>query len=276
MGDCKYCGQPAGFLRWSHTECKENHYLHLANFKETIDHCFDKKIDFDEFDDTFRKLGQDGVISQKEVDQLFQLSFDEFAEKIINRGRITDEELEEIERFIKKTEWSEDRIDCHGFLSKVIYLHVNQSVQNGIVPTFHTIPKNVCPFILNPNEEIIWIFNNVDFYQTKLHKSYTGGSSGVSIRITKGVYYKVGGHKGRIESNYSLDYIDSGSIYLTTNGIYYKSYNQALELPFNKLLTFECDSRCIKIQLKTSRSNLMKFSNVDPDLINNTLHSFIS
>ena len=274
MGNCKYCGQPAGFLRWTHPKCQENHYLHLSKFKRIIDNCFAKNIDFDEFDSIFRKLAQDGVISQKEVDQLFQQSFDEFAKQIIIRGIVTDVELEEIERFIKKTEWSENKIDCHGYLSKVIYMHVKQSVKNGKIPTFHSIPKTECPFILNSDEKIIWIFNRVDFYNTKLHKSYSGGSNGISVRIARGVYYRTGGHKGKVEASYSLDYIDSGLLYLTTNGIYYKSNNQAIEVPFKKLMTFECFKNSIEIQLKSSQFKAMKFSNVDPEIIGEMLQNF--
>lgn len=96
---------------------------------------------------------------------MFQNSFDEFAEKIISRGNITNDELEQIAIFKDITEWSEDRIDCHVFFSKIIYNYVKQSIREGHVPTFHSIPKTECPFVLNNNEVIIWIFNNVDFYQ---------------------------------------------------------------------------------------------------------------
>lgn len=275
MGRCRYCGLPAGFLKYMHIECKDRHDKYLIKFKEAIDNCFNNNIDFIDFDNTFRELGQDGLISQKEVNELFQLSFDEFAEKIIERGSITDDEIEEVLRFKKITEWSEDKINCHGYLSKILYLHVKQSIKRGVIPSLYSVDKTACPFILDKTEEVLWIFHNVNFFKTQQHKSYSGGSSGVSVRITKGVYYRTSGLKGNVTSYYTSDFIECGDLYVTTQGIYFYGENNIKEIKFKKILSLEEDGDKITIQMKSSKSLPIKFTNIDPELINGVIQSFL-
>jgi hypothetical protein len=48
------------------------------------------------------------------------------------------------------------------------------------------------PIKLEPDEKAIWLFNNVTYYTMRNRTEYVGASSGISVRLMKGVYYRGG------------------------------------------------------------------------------------
>ncbi len=52
------------------------------------------------------------------------------------------------------------------------------------------------PFNLQKTEKLVWVFQDVDYYEEKTRTQYDGGSQGVGIRIAKSMYYKVGAFRG--------------------------------------------------------------------------------
>lgn len=66
-----------------------------------------------------------------------------------------------------------------------------------------------------------------------------GGSSGVSIRVMKGVYYHVGGFKGRAIDRAERVHEDTGVVGITTKQIYFSGAKKAFRIPYTKIVSFE-------------------------------------
>jgi hypothetical protein len=49
---------------------------------------------------------------------------------------------------------------------------------------------------LRKDEVVLWLFNGTEIHELKSHTTYVGGSHGISMRIMRGLYYRVGAFKG--------------------------------------------------------------------------------
>ena len=94
------------------------------------------------------------------------------------------------------------------------------------------------PILLGSKEELLWVFRNVRGYEEKTGRRYTGGSQGVSLRLCKGVYYRVGANKGHsVEYQYQND-LGAGVFILTNKNIYFIGGKQ-VKMSISKVLSFE-------------------------------------
>lgn len=89
------------------------------------------------------------------------------------------------------------------------------------------------------NEIAHIVFDEVDFHQERVVKTeYVGGSRGVSIRIMKGVSYRVGGHRGQRVSTTALVQIDTGRVVLTSKRFVFSGTSKAFSIPAKKVLSY--------------------------------------
>jgi hypothetical protein len=88
--------------------------------------------------------------------------------------------------------------------------------------------------------------------EIKTTHSYAGGSQGVSIRITKGVYYRVGAHQGQIKPVQSLVETSRGTLIFTNKRLLLHpvANNKPLSIPLNKIISFHCYSNGLEIYIE--------------------------
>jgi len=70
-------------------------------------------------------------------------------------------------------------------------------------------------------ESVIWIFQDVEYLTETTKTVYQGRSQGVSFRIAKGVYYRVGASRGALVRTSQMKSEGSGSFIITDRGIYF-------------------------------------------------------
>jgi hypothetical protein len=88
-------------------------------------------------------------------------------------------------------------------------------LRSGIIPSRVNAPGYFC----KSGEKVLYAFNNVKCYRLKGHAHYVGGSHGVSVRIMKGVSYRVGAYRGHREVTQSMDFQSIGSLVVTNQAI---------------------------------------------------------
>lgn len=70
----------------------------------------------------------------------------------------------------------------------------------------------------------------------------------MSIRITKGVYYRTGGFKGYPVEKEETIHVDKGILAVTTKHIYFYGPNKSFRIPYSKIVSFTPYSDGIGIQ----------------------------
>jgi hypothetical protein len=128
-------------------------------------------------------------------------------------------------------------LDRQGAYSKVVKAAVLRDLMSGILPTRAKIEGQV-PFNFQKNEQVIWLFNGVDYLEDKTRTEHVGRSSGISIRVAKGVYYRVGAFRGHPVSSTERVHIDTGMMAVTNKHLYFGGGRKSLRVPYAKIVSF--------------------------------------
>ena len=107
-----------------------------------------------------------------------------------------------------------------GHLPRLQRLEGNRDVLNGVIPRRTNVEGNL-PINLQKNEEVVWVFPSCEYLEDTTRREYVGHSQGMSFRIMKGVYYRVGGFKGRPIDRTERVHIDTGIVGPTNEHIFF-------------------------------------------------------
>jgi hypothetical protein len=154
----------------------------------------------------FTHYGQDEIISPAERRQLATI------QRMI---RLSDADVEEINLSFQKLE--------------VIWM-----LRRGELPNMQvSVP-------LQRHESGILEEENVVFMQERVvGRRYEGRSSGVSIRICKGLSYRVGVHRGRLITDKQIVRLDCGRALVTNKRFLFAGPQKAFSFPLGKILYVE-------------------------------------
>ena len=136
-----------------------------------------------------------------------------------------------------------------------------QDILQGHTPDRFT-SKGI-PINLQKNEKPIWAFNNTDYYEEKVKRSHVGVTSGLSIRLAKGVYYRVGAFRGETVEKSNLKYLYTGTMVLTDKNIYFYSREKSMRLPYSKIVSYIPFEDSIGIQLDRINTKPVYIKNID-------------
>lgn len=102
------------------------------------------------------------------------------------------------------------------------------------------------PIILKKNEELQLTLSNVSFMEPRSIR--TGGYKGTSIKVAKGLYFRVGGVQS--ESHEELRNIDKGSLTITNKRIVFSGSKKTINIDLKKIITVEPYSDGIALRLE--------------------------
>ncbi len=131
--------------------------------------------------------------------------------------------------------------------AKTIKGAVLRDVMDGAIPERMKVEGNL-PFNLQKTEKIIWVFQDVDYYEQKKRTRYVRGSQGVSICIAKGLYYRTGAFKGERVETHETIHTDTGLLGVTNKHIYFSGNAKSFRIRHDKIVSFEPFSDGIGLQ----------------------------
>jgi hypothetical protein len=237
MGNCIYCGKPAGLLKTHHKECKEkNKSAWNAMLAKAKDAALGN-VPLDGLKQDLQKLAQNGYMSEDKVREGMIEGWEEAVLHFLEDGNLDSEEEATLTSYAEHFGFAQDDLDKKGIYTRLVKGAVLNDIMQGKIPQrIHT--DTPLPFNFQKHESLVWVFPNVKYYEMKTHREYVGGSSGASIRIAKGVYYRIGAFKGHPVETEENVYIDSGMLAVTTKNIYFYSSKKTFKVPFSKIVSF--------------------------------------
>jgi hypothetical protein len=102
--------------------------------------------------------------------------------------------------------------------------------------------------VLQSGEELLWVQSNMRLSEPKTTRSYVGGSSGVSIRVARGVYYRVGQFKGHAVDHTEVRQVAIGTLALTNEQLYFLSQPKTFKVPYRKLVAISAFEDGVLVQ----------------------------
>lgn len=174
--------------------------------------------------------------------------------EILSDKRVSQAEEKELQKLMVSLGLNQQEITLSNRTSKELsYYKLLWEIENGI------LPEVASPIVLQKNE-IAHFATNADLLETKERVTgYTASSHGVSIRVAKGLSYRVGQAKSKpIKQEVTIKY--HGQLIITNKRLVFSASKKGFVAPYNSLVSFEPYSNGIGFQ-KNNSYYLMQFDN---------------
>lgn len=222
MADCEYCGEPAGLFRSIHKECAAQR----DRARGDIDLAFQNVmvVARPPAPATFRaiveKLGNDGRLTPNELRSKVLLGLGIALNAALTDLDFSQSELGRFEMIVDAFGLEASAFDEAGIRDKLVQALILKDLTEGR-PSTRIQLSTALPIVLKRGETVQWLFNGVTRREPRTSYHYEGGSHGVSIRLMKGVSYRVGSHKGQRVATTEMVDVGSGALAVTNNAIYF-------------------------------------------------------
>lgn len=245
MGNCKYCGKPAGFLRSKHAECEEQHRqreLVIQGGRQRIAAEVLRAVkgsdNFDELEKAISEIEQSSFVPSSERKALLVKGWENSVEQFLEDGILDATEEKRLVEFKERFALSQSDLDKNGALTKTAKAVVLRDVLNGVIPQRMSVDGNL-PINFQKGEQVVWAFSGSKYLEDKTRRQFVGGSQGISLRVMKGVYYRVGAFKGHAVESTERVHIDTGWVVITNKNIYFAGSQKSVRIPYAKIVSFE-------------------------------------
>lgn len=263
MALCKYCKREVGFLRSKHSECEQKHNVGCQNMTSLLVDAFRNYTDFYLLENQIRTTVSSSYISEETKQRIYLDVFDCAVENYLNDGVISENEARVVARFQQYTALPQAILNANKSLERVVQAKILQQLFSGQVLTSSISINGTLPFLFQKNEQPIWVYRNVDLYEQKVKKEFRGRSQGVSFRVMKGVYYRIGGFKGTPIETIHNAHIGTGIVVLTEKHIYFSCSQKNIKIPLSKLVTIEPFADGLGLQKDGASSRPLYFKGMD-------------
>ena len=184
---------------------------------------------------------------------------------------LTDDELARIvamtETFDVDAEVMETLTGAHTKLIKALVL---RDLSAGEITNRTQLVEGFMPNF-ESGESPIWSFFPATYFSQRAKTEYVGASQGVSVRLAKGMYYRVGAQKGTaIRANY-LSQEAVGALVLGSRNAYFVAPMKAVKIPLKRIVAvslFE-DGIVLSAGATTTKPHIFKVD--DPTFAANVL-----
>jgi hypothetical protein len=247
MGTCIYCGKPAGIFRKKHRECAEKRN---QGWNELIRIAIEAAIGTYPLEDVNSRsaaIAENSFLSSSEIREALVAGWEKAVEHFLEDGNLDPQEETRLVAFAEHFELSQEDLDKNGAYTQFVKGLVLRDLMEGKIPERFR-PIGQLPFNFQRKEKLIWAFNDVMYYEDRTRRRYTGGSRGVSIRIAKGVYYRVGSFRGHPIETTERIHVDTGILAVTTKHLYFYGPRKSFRIRFDKIVSFTPYSDGIGIQ----------------------------
>jgi hypothetical protein len=250
MGLCRYCHEKAGFLRWKHPKCEEEHRAlvaaeakkHAASLESIFNQIQLALADESQLEAKLKVIPaiaeQEGV-KPEEYGPAVLKGLTPVVVKRFDGGLVDTNFSASVERIVKSMRLDIDKSGHKDVYQRLSKAAIIGEIQKGTLPTAFG-PSNFRPPVnLQKGEQVVWAFRQVRFYEDRVHNRRVGGSRGVSVRVAKGVYYHTGRFASHTVSSVEREHIDTGDLVVATKGLYFAGGSKGFRLPYNKIVSFE-------------------------------------
>lgn len=233
----------------------------ISNYKDLLFKICDKNIvtedEIKQLTDYISKYN----LSEKQVKIYAHKAFDKHYKAIQADGLLSDEEVYSFLRFVEFLKIDQSLISKElNEIEKHIAL---KKVASGILPVV-----DGAGIILQKSEVTHFVIQAFLMEERVISRGYQGSSQGVSVRIAKGLTYRVGQSRGKLVSEKGIVAVDEGDFIITNQRLIFSGSKKSFSYEYKRLLAWNMYSDGILINIDNGPSRTLVFSdNVGVDAI---------
>jgi len=238
LADCTYCGKRAGFFRRKHAECEEKYALGKQQILHSVSRAVLSWEPPNELNEQITSLARNSYISDLERGELLVRGWANAVDLCLEDGVLHELEEEGLLELKSSLSLPTAELERTGAVDRLNKAAVIRDLLNGVIPSRYRSGA-VLPINLQKGEKIVWAFPEADYLEDRTRRQYVGGSQGVSLRVMKGVYYRIGAFKGEGIDRVERTHIDTGWVVITDRHIYFAGPSRSLRVTYSKIVSFQ-------------------------------------
>lgn len=138
------------------------------------------------------------------------------------------------------------------------------SLQNGKITI---TSSNTSPVILKKNESLSIVMHNITLQEPRAVRQTHAAYGGPTIRLAKGVSFRLGGASARSESHEEIRAIDKGSLILTTKRLIFIGSKRTTNIDLRKIMAIEAYTDGIESQ-RENKQKTEYFKGTNKTIVN--------
>ena len=262
MANCKYCGQPAGFLRHSHKGCAAKFEDGRNQIVAEAIASIQAKADFAALKGKIEAVASRSYIGTDEEKSLLVSAWEKAVDKFLDDDVLDQMEEASLVKYRNHFLLNDTDLDRNGYLTKTAKAGVLRDILEGKTPKRMNFDGTLT-LNLQKSEEVVWAFPNTEYLEDKTRREYVGRTSGISIRVAKGVYYRTGAFRGHSVERIECVSLGRGLLVLTNKHIYFQGAAKSFRVPYQKIVSFQPYSDGIGIVRDAANAKAQTFINGD-------------
>lgn len=274
MGDCRYCGKPAGVFRHAHRTCEQAHSSGAAAIVDRVLGSLRSGQAVDSAQQEISLIRACSFISDADSRGLVASGWSKGVLEVLESGLLSEDQERCLLAWARLYGLTKDDLDANGAFTRVVKAAVIRDLTNGLLPQRCVIEGDLS-IVLKKGEQVIWLFNNSPYLEDRTRRRYVGKSQGVSIRLAKGLYYRVGASAGEAVDTVERVQVDTGSVVLTDKHVYFAGQQKSLRIPFQKIISMVRFSDGIGVMRDGPNAKLQVFVTGDGWFTHNVLANLV-
>ena len=141
-------------------------------------------------------------------------------------------------RYLRHFNLSQSDVNGNGAFTSMIQSAVIREAADGLIPD-RLGDIGPVPFNLMKSEQLVWVIDDVDYYEVKTRRERRGSSHGLSIRVAKGLYYRPSTFSSRPVEWEETVHEDTGLLGVTSKHIYFHGARKRFRIRYDRIVSFE-------------------------------------
>ncbi len=191
-------------------------------------------------------------ISEQEMNEIRIKAYKSAYDGIKRDGKITSEEEAELTK-IQKYFKIQDQ-DIEPTKKELARFRLLREIASGNIPEV-----NVSNMVFQKGEKAYWSEGAKLIEERVIKRRYEGGSRGVSIRIAKGLSYRVGAHRGHLVADLAIVPVSFGEFVITNKRVVFIGDKKSFSLKLEKILNIEFYSDGVNMSEESGKHRLVQF-----------------
>jgi hypothetical protein len=251
MGRCTYCGRSAGFLRKVHSQCKVQHDTALARIPEFFPRFFDSDLSADRFCQLLQEGANASYIKLPELRGAVAGGISAVVDRKLRERLLNEAELK---RFAEVGEAMAPILgNSDRFQEKLAKVDVLIELDADQIPDVISLEDEL-PIELQPDEQVIWVFNGVTAYRPR-QAGISPQNSGLEVAVGGAYYGPPAFDKMKMPAQELVKLGDGDLITTNQNLIFLGGGNDLRIIPLKKVTTIHAYADAVRVTIGVQESN---------------------
>lgn len=215
-----------------------------------MDYVFENNEDISNYKAEIIKAAETAEIPTEHLVEALLFHWYDLVERALADDILTRNEETTLASIIEAFPFTETDVNRHNCLERLTKAATLRDLMNGEVKS-RMNHSGVIPFKLQKNESLLWVFKDVEYDQFVSNRTMAGGSSGLSIKVAKGVYWRVGGFAAKPVVKTDLKNLDKGNLFLTNKHIMFDGGFKNFKIRLSSLALVEPYGDGLQLQKNT-------------------------